>query len=331
MRKVNNAKKLLAYVALVSVVLIWATSPLVSNLELVKKNYSPGMIIALRAFAATFALALINFKKLKELNKEYFKVAIPSGCVLAAASISQMVGYRYEATPGESAFLENISVIVIPILLFLFTRKKPTWTKVCAAILCFIGSAIIALEGGTGNFWSISLGKWLAALSGVLYGVNIAITGVYTKKLDSALYVFIQLAIQSVAAFLYSFIIEDGVLHTFSMSFSFLPLLTVSMLGVIATGICWTLRTYCFKEIPVMVVTVVMPFAAVLTGLLSVIIGMDDLTWNLVAGGLIVLSAIFLAELGDKPRKCKLLKEPIVNVAQEDALKSATVDETQLQ
>lgn len=322
MQKIKLSKSALAYVALISVVLIWSLSPIVSNLDFVKNNYSPGMIITLRALFATLALAVINGKKLKGINKEYFKVAVPSGIILAAATLCQMVGYRYEAAPGESAFLENISVIVIPILLFLFTRKAPSFTKILAAILCFIGGAIIALAGSSGNLLSVSLGKWLACISGVMYGVNIVVTSLYTKKLDAGVFVFIQLAIQTVAAFAYSFIGEKLLMadeQVFAFTFEIGPLVTVALLGIIATGICWTLRTHSLQNIPVMIVSVIMPFSAVLTGVWSVLLGMESLTWNLLVGGGIIVAAILIAEVFDTKEKkqkqqesnAETLKEPL--------------------
>ncbi len=135
MRKIKLTKGALAYVELLTVVLIWSFSPIVSNLKIVKDNYSPGMIIAMRSLFATLALAVINGKKLKKIGKEYAKWAVPSGLVLGTGAMAQMVGYRYGAGPGESAVLENLALIVIPILLFVFVKQKPTWTKIVAAIL----------------------------------------------------------------------------------------------------------------------------------------------------------------------------------------------------
>ena len=312
MKKIKLTKSAVAYVALISVVLIWSLSPIISNLKLVKSNYSPGMIIALRSLFATLALAVINGKKLKNINKAYFKVAVPSGIVLAAATLCQMVGYRYEAAPGESAFLENIAVIVIPILLFLFTRKVPSWTKILAAVLCFIGSAIIAMAGSNGNLFSVSLGKWLACIAGVMYGVNFVITGLFTKKLEAGVFVFIQLAIQTVAALTYSFIGESVLMadeKVFAFTFDILPFITVALVGIIATGICWTLRAYCLQNIPVMVVSIIMPFSSVLTGVWSVVGGMEALTWNLLVGGAVILVAILIAELGDAKKEKQKTEE----------------------
>ena len=306
MRQIKITKVAWAYAELILVVLIWSFSPIVSNLGIVKDNYSPGMIIAMRSLFAMLALAVINGKRLKKIDKEHLKSALPSGFILGVASIGQMVGYRYGAGPGESAVLENLALIVIPILLFVFVKQKPTWTKILAAVLCFIGSAIIALAGSAGDLLSVSLGKWLACLAGILYGVNFVITGTCVKKLDSGLFVFIQVTIQAIAAFAYAFIGEKILLakeNIFVCSFDFAPLLTIAALGIIATGICWTLRAHCMKKIPVMIVSVIMPFATVLTGLWSLIGGLESFTWNFLIGSVIVVAAILLAQLGDKGKE----------------------------
>ena len=302
MKKIKNTKVLLAYGALILVVLIWSFSPIIANLNLVKDNYSPGMIIAMRGLFATIALAIISGKKLKKIDKNYLKVAVPSGFALGAASLVQMVGYRYGVNPGESAVLENLALLVIPVLLFFCAQQKPTWTKIVAAVLCFIGSAVIALSGSNGDLFAVSLGTWLACIAGILYGVNFVITGVYAKKLDPSVFVFIQISIQTLQAFLYSFIGEKLLLaneNIFAFTWDIGPLMIVAMFGVVATGICWILRTYCFKTIPVMVVSIIMPFATVLTGVWSIIGGMEPFTWALLIGGVIVMAAILLAEVGD--------------------------------
>ena len=321
MSQMKITKGAWAYVELILVVLIWSFSPIISNFEIVKDNYSPGMIIALRSLFAVLALAVINGKRLMKINKECLKWAVPSGFILGAASICQMVGYRYGAGPGESAVLENLALIVIPILLFVFVKQKPTWTKILAAVLCFIGSAIIALAGSAGDLLSVSLGKWLACLSGILYGANFVITGTYAKKLDSGVFVFVQIAVQTLTAFAYVFIGEQILLakeNVFVCSLELAPLLTVAALGILATGICWTLRAHCLKKIPVMIASVIMPFSTVLTGIWSLIGGLEPFTWNLLIGGVIVVGAMLLAQFGDKGEEQSAEEAPLDEVEKKE-------------
>ncbi len=299
----KQTKKAWAYAALFSVVLIWGLAPVISDSKWVSGQYSPGMLVACRGIIAAIALGIINFKKLKNINKEYFKVAVPTGIFLTAGYLTQMASYLY-TTPAKSAFLENVNVIVIPIILYICTREKPTWSKVAACGICFVGMGIISFGDG-GGFGKIGLGDGLAMLAGVFYGINIAGTGLYSKKLDSSLYVFIQISLLAVASLIYSLVIEGAVFHTIAISFQWQSVLAILFLALISTALCWVLRTSCFKHIPVVVVAVVMPFSGVVTGILSIALGVDAPTWNLLLGGVVVVGAILLAELGDALKKDK--------------------------
>ncbi|MBR2646066.1 MAG: DMT family transporter [Clostridia bacterium] len=318
----KTSKKNWAYVALIAVVVIWGLAPILSNSKWIEGKYSPAMLTAVRGLISAIALGLMNVKKLKKIDRSYWKVAVPTGLFMSAGYICQMTSYLY-TTPAKSSFLENVSVIVIPIVILVCTKVRPTWTKILACGVCFVGSGIIALKGGADGFWSIGLGDLLAMLSGVFYGVNIAGTGLYSKKLDAALYVFIQLSILAVVAFAYSFIVEGAIQGTMAISFEWQSVLCILTLALVSTALCWSLRTHCFKYIPVVVVSVVMPFSSVITGISSVLIGMDTLTWNLLVGGLVVLAAILLAEVGDALEKQKKEKA----LSKTDALAEVVVTE----
>jgi Na+(H+)/acetate symporter ActP len=67
-----------------------------------------------------------------------------------------------------------------------------------------------------------------------------------------------------------------------------------------------------------MVVSVIMPFATVLTGVWSIVGGMEAFTWELLIGGVIVMVAILLAEVGDSLKK---EKEKPVCTEQETTMK----------
>ena len=92
-------------------------------------------------------------------------------------------------------------------------------------------------------------------------------------------------------------------------SWSAIGLLNVLYLGVFCTAICFLLRVACLKNVDAAVVSVVMPFSAVITGVLSVSIGMESLTWNLVVGGLLMIAAIIGSELCEAVLKKKKEKK----------------------
>ena len=77
----------------------------------------------------------------------------------------------------------------------------------------------------------------------------------------------------------------------------------IAALAILANTVCCTLRTDAMKHIDATIVAVMMPFSAVVTGLVSVALGLDSLSDNFVIGGIIVLAASILSGLEDIKKK----------------------------
>jgi drug/metabolite transporter (DMT)-like permease len=141
-------------------------------------------------------------------------------------------------------------------------------------------------------------------LAGIFYGVNIAGTGAFTKKLNSALYIMVLLAIESVLALIVSlafhFIKVDGVAME-TIRFSFEPLLLLARIALVllSSALCWVIRTNSMKHVDATVVAVMMPFSSIIAGVLSVLVGMDALSTNLVVGAVLGFIAMLVCAFGD--------------------------------
>lgn len=294
-------KRATSYAGLVLVVIIWGINPLIT--KFLQRYYSPAVLTTCTAAISAVALLFFCRKKLHLLNREYFKVAGTTGVFYALGEIVQKIGLPY-TTPSVYAFLENLSVVVVPLLTFIFVRKKPSLIKIAASVLCLFG--VFVLTGGlslSGGF-HLGLGEVLCALSGIFYGVNIAGTGAFAKKLDSALYLMIQMFVHTVIGAIttvsLNFVTKpDGtVFEPTVFSFSAFILLVVAV-ALFTSVFCWLIRTEAMKHIDASVVAVIMPFSAVITGIASVIAGTDDLSTALVIGGALCLISAIISGLSD--------------------------------
>jgi drug/metabolite transporter (DMT)-like permease len=236
------------------------------------------------------------------LNKTYFKVAVPTGLAVAAASLVQAIAYNYDASPTKQAFLENLSCVIVPILMLLIVKKKPSVITAVAALVCLASSFVL------GDIFSVGLSVGAAdilnALAGVFYGVNIAFTGIYAKKLDAKLYVMIQLFVQAILsaimAVAFNFINIGG---TPIDPFVFTPkawlILAIIGIGIVSGALCWTVRTSAMKYVSANVVAIIMPFSAVITGVFALILGQDEPSITLLIGAILGLAASFMSSAGD--------------------------------
>ena len=295
--------KVIAFLVLIGVVLMWGVAPVASKAIFNDENpaYSPGMLIALRGLFAIIAMAVFINKGFKRINKSYLLTAIPAGFILAMAYIFQFTGLKY-TDPSKNAFLENISCVAIPVFMFIFIREKPTWYSVVAAIVCVIGSVFLI-----GNGFAIMhffdnvtfLGDGLSAIGGLFFGLDIAFTKVYCKDKDPILYVFLQLCVLTIVCFAYTFIFEGAVFQTMAFSINWLPVLEVIFLGVVCTAVCWVARAWAMKYIDALTVSLLVPLSAVVATILSIAFKMEEFTYNLLIGGIIILISIAISAVFD--------------------------------
>ncbi len=292
MKKANKGiSKSFYIILLILVVCIWGVVPNISKFLL--DHYSPAAKTAFASAIAFFALLLISVKRLKSLNSQYFKIAVPTGIFYSAACVLQQIGLN-KTTPTMYAFLENLSCLIVPFLVWYMTKKRPSYFKFAAAILCVISVYIL---GGARLDSSFGIGNILCGLAGVFYGVNIAVTGVKAKGLDAMLYLLVQFGVHFIISTTYALLFEDIV-------FSFDAKLILLSIGItlVSTVLGWILRTICLQNLDATFVSVVMPFASVITTIISIATGKDVLSTFLVVGVIIGLAAAFISDFEPKKK-----------------------------
>ena len=299
--KLKNNSTFFAYLGIIAVVFIWGVIPTAKK-ALIGDHFSAAIYSAVTTFAAACVLLLLSIKSLKLLNRGYFKVAVPTGLFVGAAALLQAIAYKYDASPTKQAFLENLSCVIVPILLFLVIKKRPGILTIAASLTCLAASFVL------GNVFSADLTFGIAdilnALAGVFYGINIAFTGIYAKKFHAPLYVMIQLfvqaAVSAIIAISFNFITYGGEPMD-KIVFTPDPWLIIALIGIgiLTNAVCWTIRTTAMKYVSANVVAVIMPFSAVVTGIVAVILGMDTISYTLVIGAILGLVASLMSSISD--------------------------------
>lgn len=308
-------KRVLSLLGLIIVVILWGIAPVVSKYLFDNNFYSPALLVAVRGLLACIAMLvfILITKGFKDVNKAYL-ICIPAGIFLGLAYLFQFIGLD-STTPAKNTFLESISCIAVPICLFILIREKPTIASICAAVACLIGSFVLCGKGWNFSemFTSPTIGDILSAIGGIFFGIDIAFTKVFAKNKNPFVYVFFQLVILTIMSFAYALPFEKGL----AFSWAFPNLMILVFLGVICTAVCWVLRTISIKNVSAVTCAVLMPMAAVIATVTSIICRTEQFSWNVVAGGLIITLAIVISgvfdALADKKAKAKLETEQNIN------------------
>ena len=318
---VKISKKFGAYTGMFFVVFVWGAAPML--MVYLNKVYSPVLRTCFIEALLLVTYLLMSGKNIKKFNMDYIKVGIPTGIFLALANLTQKIGLLY-TTPSRYAFLENLSCVSVPVLMYILVKKKPSTTTVIASVMCLVSAFVLNGVSFNGGSWGI--GEILCATSGILYGFNIAGTSVYAKKLYTPLYLATQSIMGFSVSLILTFVLNSTYITTSSglsgpvekIMFSFKPsdIILLVLCALVVNAFCWVIRTYSMKYIDACVVAIIMPFSAVITSVLSVIMGSDTLNSNLVIGGILGLVAIFLSGVEDGFSK-KTRSEEVYEIKEE--------------
>ncbi len=290
--------KWLYYAALIFVVIFWGLATVLAYY--LYRFYSAAALSAIMTLVAAIFFWALAGKKIKQIDRHYWKIALPIGIVNALANLLQKIGLQY-TTPANCIFFEHISCIVVPIMMFLFIRKRPTILQALAGICCLAGCFILS-GAGTSGLGAFNIGDVLCLSAGVLFGVYIAGVSAYTKELNVILFMVFQMTVYFLVSLLTAVglhvIRVDGVpMEQIVITWDLPLMLLVIVLGLVSIALCWLLKTEAIRHIDPVKVATVSPFSAVVTGVVSVWVGIDALTPSLVIGGSIIFLSVAVPEI----------------------------------
>ena len=286
------------YLALFFVVIVWGLDPVI--MSYFYNYYSASMLTAIGTGVSFLLLLAMNAKNLRRLTARYFKIAAPISALNAVACLLQKIGLQY-TTPANYAFLEHLSCVVVPLMLFILVKKRPTLPQAISAVLC-LGGCFILCGVGTAGPVSLAFGDVLCAIAGLALGACVALTGVFGKGLDMSLYMVVHMGvyflISACSTVALNFITLGGaVAEPIHFTFDLTLLLLASLFGLVSIGLCWLLKNTATVRLDPTVVAVISPFAAVISAIASVLVGEDALHYNLVIGGVLILAAVLFSDI----------------------------------
>lgn len=280
------------------VIIVWGLDPIL--MDGFYNMYSPSIFGTICTLASAIAFLPILIKNFKKIDKTFLKIAMPIFLMNGFAMTIQRIGLKF-TTPSSYTFLEHLCCVSVPLTVFLLTRRPPKKFETLAIITCLVGCVIFLGDGFSGGF---NIGDVLCAIAGLLLGVATAATGIYASKIDSGLfmsvYMWVAFLVSAMSAWVLGVVKVNGEpLEPFMFNPEPLNIIIIVLFGMMSMGVCWLLRTIAIKHLSATDVAIVSPLSAVITGVVSVAIGLDKVSFNLIVGGIIILAAAFLSLLDD--------------------------------
>lgn len=271
--------------ALLLVGIIWGSSLVVvkSSAELI----APNLVIASRFTLACLVLALIFYRKLRLLNRDYLKSGLIIGACLFVAYWLQTLGVTL-AMPGKSAFLASIYCVLVPFVYWVIGGGHPTARNLIAAVLCVAGILLSSVTAG----FSILPGDLLALASGLFFAIHIAVVGKYGRGKDPVLITVLQFGFCALFAWVATFVLEGPRIQWHPQATG-----GVLYLALACTALALLLQNVGQKYADPASASILMSTESIFGVLFSVIFMGETLTQRLVLGFFLIFLSVLISEV----------------------------------
>jgi len=286
---VKQTKPLIADLALVLVAFFWGTTFTVVKQAL--QDILPFGFLFLRFSLATLIIIPMIWST-GRFRSLPWKPGILAGAFLTLGYTAQTVGLQY-TTASKSAFITGLAVVMVPIFVAVFEQKWLSKRSVIAVVIAVIGLYLLTSPGtrafNRGDAWTV--------LCAVGFALHVVVLDYYTRRVDYFGLFFLQIA---VVAFLSGAIIPFEGAPGFSLSGQLTgnAIFGIVVTAVFATAIAFFLQNWAQQTTTATRTALIFTLEPVFAALTAYVVLTERLGLYGILGGVLILTAIILAELG---------------------------------
>lgn len=214
------------------------------------------------------------------------------GFALFLAALAQQVGI-ISTTPGISAFLTSNYVLLVPVL-GAFVGRRTALTVWLGVGVALFGSYLICIDPSMPGF-SLGTGEaWVLACA-VLFAVQILLVDRFAPGTDVIAFSCVQQLVCIVCCL--PFLLKGSEMRYFNMSDLSAAFWPIVFLGVVSSGIAYTLQNLGQVRTPPALASVIMSLEAVFGALAGYLFFGDVLSTRQLVGCALVFAAATLSSL----------------------------------
>lgn len=298
----NNLK---GSIILVTAAIIWGMAFVAqSNAADTIPTFAISFLRSYIAAAFLLIVSLIKGKKDKTSlfptekteRKKLFLGGLICGTALYIAANLQQFGIAIYpdgvATEARAGFLTALYVILVPVA-SIFFKKKLSFTTWLAVLVAFVGIYILCLSDGFGGIY---FGDVLLFTCGIAFTVHIITVDNFGKGFDGIKLSMLQFFVCGTISLIFMLIFE---LHSISIKTIADAALPILYLGIMSSGIAYTLQIIGQKFAEAAVASIAMSLESVFAALGGWLIAGNSLAKHEILGCTIMFIAIILAQLSD--------------------------------
>ncbi|NUC18979.1 DMT family transporter [Bacillus mycoides] len=300
-------KDWIAPLALLFVSFIWgATFVVVQNaMSFVGPFTFNGIRFLFAGIILLFVQMIFSQKTSRQDIKQSSLAGLIVGFFLCVGYLLQTFGLLY-TTSSKAGFLTGLSIVMVPILSFIFLKQRATIFIVLGIAVATAGLYLLT----AGDSFQLNIGDILVLGCAVAFAAHILVNGFFSKKISPLLLSTSQVLAVGIFSSICAFLFEDweklfSVSLWTNQSFLFALFLT----SLFATSIAFFIQTSAQKHTSPTRVAIIFAMEPVFAALTGVLVANEQLSISAIIGCLCIFLGMVFVELPSKTKKKRRLRE----------------------
>jgi drug/metabolite transporter (DMT)-like permease len=286
--------RLKADLALAFCTAIWGATFLVVQDAL--RDASVLAFIAVRFALGGALMAMIFRADLRRLSRTEVSAGALIGLFLFLGYAFQTNGLRF-TTPSKAGFINGTGVVLVPVLLAIFWRKKINAWVWGGAIATFIGLYLLSVPQGTVGLSSLNVGDVLVFVAAIVWALHIILVAKYSPRHSIGALSFLQVATTAVLAAVAIPIFHALGWETMRMEWTSGLVWRLLVTAVGCTALGFSVQVWAQRHTTPTHIAILFTLEPVFAALTSYIVLHERLGPRGLTGGGLILAGILLAEL----------------------------------
>jgi drug/metabolite transporter (DMT)-like permease len=292
------SRSLKAHLLLVMITLIWGATFVVIKNALA--DISPLLFNAVRVSLAAVTLMLVFHRERGSVARGTLGYGVLLGALLWAGSELQTMGLEY-TMPTKSAFLTGVAVVLVPVFLAIFWRRKiGVWSGIGVA-MAFVGLYLLTVPAVAGqgggslhqslNLGSINRGDLLTLGAAVVYAFHIIFMGHATSR-----HRWQQIAVLQTAVCAGLMVVSAGVGPTQRVVWSGPVMVGILITGFLSLALAFSIQAWAQQFTPATHTALIFSLEPVFAWLTSFLFLGERMGTRGVIGALLILGGLVISE-----------------------------------
>ena len=285
-------RRLQADLALALCALIWGATFVV-----VKDALAFASVFSFNAIRFTLAAVVMGAVYLRALRKLDWAASAAGaliGFFMFGGYAFQTLGLKY-TTPSKAAFITGASVVMVPVLLAMFWRRRVSRWAWGGAVAALVGLYLLTVPRS--GFSALNIGDVLALGCAVMFAFHIILVARYSPRHSVAALSFLQVAITAILTALCLPLLAATRWEPPFVPWSPNLIAAVLITAVGATALCFSLQVWAQQYTSPTHTAILFSLEPVFAALTSLIVVHERLGARVLAGAILVFIGILLAEL----------------------------------